>query len=251
MSGYTETEGIILKQTKIAAGRRMIVVFSKGYGKISAGTSISDGGKNRAALALRPFVYGRYQIRKSGDNYHINGCETIKSHYSLGDNVDKYLCASYGMEFTNKLLPEEAASPRLFMLFSDFLDMMERREKKHDTLLVAYQVKALAMSGSSPHIHSCVMCGSKDGLIGLSVEDGGSYCKSCSPSIAERGRLIYNKEFDIVNIIDFLTREPLAKLERLALDDGTLEWIKHFLKCYCDYHLGIGCLKSEECMFNL
>lgn len=250
MSGFTETEGIILKQTKIAGGRRMIVVFSKGYGKINAGTSISEGGKNRAALALRPFAYGKYQIRKSGDNYHINGCETIKSHYSLGDDVDKYFCASYGMEFTNKLLPEEAASPKLFMLFSEFLDMMEKREKKHETLLVAYQIKALAMSGSSPHIHSCVICGSEERLIGLSVEDGGSFCEKCSQLTGSRGRLIYNKEFDIVNIIDFLTQQPLEKLEKLALDDRTLEWLKAFLKSYCDYHLGINCLKSEECMFN-
>lgn len=61
---YAETEGIVLKQIKIPGGRRMLVIFTKRYGKISAGTYISEKGKNRAALALRPFTYGRYQIKR-------------------------------------------------------------------------------------------------------------------------------------------------------------------------------------------
>jgi DNA repair protein RecO (recombination protein O) len=229
----------------------MVVIFTKAFGKISAGTSIGEGGKNRAALALRPFVYGRYQIKKSGDKYHINGCETINSHFSLGDDVDKFLCASFAMEFTNKLLPEEASTPKLFILFSEFLDMMEKRTKKHETLLVAYQVKALAMSGSCPRLDSCVLCGSKENLVGLSVADGGSVCQECNSKDVSKEALIYTGEFGIISIINFLIEKPLLQLESLALDDKTLEWMKTFLKKYLDYHLGIGCLKSEECMYNL
>lgn len=245
---FTETEGIVLRQTKIASGRRMIVIFSKQRGKISAGTSINERGKNRAALALRPFVHGKYQIRKSGESYHINGCETISSHFSLGDDVDKYLCASYGMEFTSKLLPDEAPAPKLFVLFSEFLDMMEKREKKHETLLVAYQMKALSILGTSPQIKNCVLCGGEGDLQGFSVEEGGVICKACMESWEDKERLIYTAEFDIVNVIDFLVNRPLHAFEKLALDDKTLEWIKKILKSYIDCHLGISCLKSEECM---
>ncbi|MCF0141628.1 MAG: recombination protein O N-terminal domain-containing protein, partial [Mogibacterium sp.] len=39
------TEGIVLKQRKIAGNRRMITVFTRKYGKISAGTSINEKGK--------------------------------------------------------------------------------------------------------------------------------------------------------------------------------------------------------------
>ena len=60
------TEGIVLKQNKIANNRRMIVVFTKDYGKISAGTGLSERGRNRSALALRPFTYSEYEIFKIG-----------------------------------------------------------------------------------------------------------------------------------------------------------------------------------------
>lgn len=245
---FTETEGIVLRQTKIASGRRMIVIFSKKSGKISAGTSISEKGKNRAALALRPFVHGKYQIRKIGESYHINGCETISSHFSLGDDVDKYLCASYGMEFTSKLLPEEAPAPKLFVLFSEFLNMMEKREKKHETLLLAYQMKALSIMGFSPQVNNCVLCSGKDDLLGFSVEEGGAVCKDCMELSGIKEGLIYTSEFDIVNVINFLLNKPLYAFEKLALDDRTLEWVRKILRSYIDCHLGISCLKSEECM---
>jgi DNA repair protein RecO (recombination protein O) len=245
---YTETEGIVLKQTKIAGGRRMLVIFTKRYGKISAGTSISERGKNRAALALRPFTYGKYQINKTGDNYHVNGCETISSHYSIGEDIDKYLCASYGMEFTDKLLPEEAAAPKLFTLLAEFLTMMEKRTKKYETLLVAYQIKALALNGSSPQLDTCVMCGTGETLTGFSVANGGSVCESCRLSVDDKEQLIYDAGFDIVGVIKFLTQRPLSQLENLALDDGILEWLKRVLRSYIDYHLDINCLKSEEFM---
>ncbi|MGI6732970.1 MAG: DNA repair protein RecO [Anaerovoracaceae bacterium] len=245
---YAETEGIVLKQTKIANDRRMLVIFTKRYGKISAGTSISERRKGRSALALRPFAYGKYQINKSGDNYHINDCEIISSHFSLGDDIDKFFCASYGMEFTDKLLPEEAAAPKLFSLLREFLDMMEKRTKKYDTLLVAYLVKALALNGNSPLLDTCALCGSEENLTGFSVADGGTVCESCRLRADDKEQLIYEAGFDIVGVIQFLTQRPLSQLENLALDDGILEWIKRVLRSYIEYHLDIRCLKSEEFM---
>ena len=38
-----ETEGIVLKQIKTVGGRRMIVLLSARYGKISAGSGINEG----------------------------------------------------------------------------------------------------------------------------------------------------------------------------------------------------------------
>ena len=44
------TEGIVLRQRKIANNRRMIVLFTKRCGKLSAGTSINEKSRSRAAL---------------------------------------------------------------------------------------------------------------------------------------------------------------------------------------------------------
>ena len=57
----SETTGIILKQVKTVKGIRMLKVFTREFGKISAGTSMSEKGKSKSALAIRPFTLGNYQ----------------------------------------------------------------------------------------------------------------------------------------------------------------------------------------------
>ena len=73
----------------------MITVLTKRYGKISAGTSINEGGKNKSALALRPFSYGRYDIFKNKDNYNKKYNQKGRKKSSTGLILTlKLLCLS-------------------------------------------------------------------------------------------------------------------------------------------------------------
>ncbi len=116
----TDTEGIVLRQIKTSYGRRMILLFSKKYGKISAGTGIAEKGRNRSSLALRPFTYGRYELFKNRDSYNINSADAIKSYYKIGEDVDKYMYGSYVLEFTERILADEIPAPGMFSLLLDF-----------------------------------------------------------------------------------------------------------------------------------
>ena len=86
----TDTEGIVLRQVKALGGRRMISLFSKKFGKISVGTNMNEGGRNKSALSVRAFSYGRYELFKNRDNYNLNNGQVLKSYYSLGEDLDKY-----------------------------------------------------------------------------------------------------------------------------------------------------------------
>src|SRR5665647_137086 len=143
---YTDTEAVILRQIKTVNGRRMILLFSKKYGKISAGTLINEYGKNKSALSLRPFTYGRYELFKNKDSYNINGAEVIQSYYRIGENVDKYMNASYVLEFSDKILAEGDPSPAMFNLLTDFLTMMEQRKSAYETLVLGYICKSLTLA---------------------------------------------------------------------------------------------------------
>ena len=153
---YTDTEAIVLRQTKTAYGRRMVVLLTKKYGKISAGTSISERGKNKSSLALRPFTYGRYELFKGRDSFSINGAEAIESFYSIGEDIDKFAAASVALELTDRLVEEDQSVPAMFSLLLDFLTMLEGRKNGYGTLLAAFRIKALDLFGSGIRADSCV-----------------------------------------------------------------------------------------------
>ena len=245
---FTDTEGIIFKQVKTVNNRRMVLLFSKKYGKISAGTNISEKGKNKSSLAMRPFTYGRYELYKNRDSFHINGTEVIKSYYRIGEDVEKYMYCSYALEFTEKLLQEESPAPEIFGMILDFFDIMEKRSKKYASLILAYQIKVLQEAGSMPHINQCVLCGEKEEPALFSVRDGGTICKRCCLNIHDivNDTLIYTVNFGIINILRFILENPLKSFENLALDDEIQKQLSRIIKSYIAYHLDIGELKSES-----
>jgi len=245
---YTDTEGIVLKQTKIVNGRRIVVLFSKKYGKLSAGTNISEKGKNKSSLAMRPFTLGRYELNKGRDTYYINGAETLKSYYKIGENVDKYMNASYCLEFAGKLINEGQSAPQLFNLVVDLLGEMEKREKNHGTLVAAFEIKALSAIGYLPEVRKCVLCGSTDEPAYFSIKDGGIVCNHCikNNKFDDDDTLIYKISFGIVDVLKYFLDNPLSSLEKLRLDEEMLIKIRNMLKSYTEFYLNLGQLKSED-----
>ena len=242
---YTDCEALILRQVKTLNGRRMIVLFTEKYGKISAGTSISEKGKNKSALALRPFTYGRYELYKNKDNFNINGAETIDSFFSLGEDVDKYMAASYALELTDILIPEDQPAPGMLNLIREYLALLEKRKTNYDTLLVAFMLKTLTLVGTEPNLSSCQKCGRTEDLLYFSVPDGGLNCNACRASDQSPNPLIFEVSDGIINVMRYIKAHPLRSLDGLALPTESEMLLKQILKCYYSYHLGIENLKSE------
>lgn len=212
----TECEGLVIRETRILKGRRMILLFTDRFGMISAGTSVSERGKNRSALAIRRFTRGVYQLRRNRGSTSIIGGDILHSYYDLSLDYDKFASASLALEFTVKILPEEVPSPKIYELLVTFLEMLEKRKKSFDTLTAAYFVKVLKLSGVFPDAENF-----------------------------EYDELLSELDFGIVRILVYLAESPLGQLEKLALDEELAARLLRFVIRYSEYHLDIGVLKSD------
>ena len=239
---HVQTRGIILKQTKIMNDRRMLVMFSEEKGKISVASGYGASGRNKSALAYKPFTLGKYELYKGREIYSIDKAETLKSYFSIGEDVDKYMCGSYVLEFMDKLLEEEAPSPKLFLLLNEFFELIEKRPREYLFLVRAFQIKAIQLSGYMPELDRCVVCGRKEGPFVFGVEAGGVVCANCTKDIG----LIYKVDSGIIDKIKYIAANPLRKMGNLYLDEPSLSVISELIKRYIAYHMDIQNLKSEE-----
>ena len=243
---YTETEGIVLRQTRTAGGRRMITLLTKRYGKISAGTSINEGGKTRSALALRPFSYGRYDIYRNRENYNINGAEAVQSFFAIGENMERYMSACYVLELADRFLIEDQPSSACFSLLLDYLSEIENRTSAFGTLNIAFQLKLLNIAGVSPVLGSCVRCGQEKEPALFSVSEGGTVCKDCLSQNDDLNPLCFRLSGSLVNALSYMEKHPLQDLKKLALDTELEANARKIMKAYISHHLGISNLRSEE-----
>ena len=245
---YTETEGIILRQTKTVNGRRMVLLFSKKFGKISAGTGITEKGRSKAALAMRPFAYGRYEMFKNQDSFNIQSAEMKRSFFKIGEDVEKFMGSSYVLELSDKLLQEGAPNPRYFQLLLDFFEVMEKRDTDVNTLILAFEMKALQIFGVAPELNQCVTCGQKEGMVRFGIGQGGLLCENCMKNVTSKPNdsLIYELSFDIVDVLKYFSDCPLASFQKLVLAEEKQIVVKSLLREYLAYHLDLGILKSES-----
>lgn len=244
------TEGIVLKQNKIANNRRMIVLFTRDYGKITAGTNLSERGRNRSALALRPFCYSEYEIFKNREYYNINGAGIKRSFYSIGEDVDRFLIASRVIEYLNTTLEEGRPQPRTFELTLEFLETISETKDNYETLLYAYLVKNLGMQGIMPELNRCVDCGKTvadfEGPVYFSISGGGILCGECNEtekSIPDA--LIFRPHFDIVEVLKYMARRPLATFSKIRLKPDVQRELKRILSDYLAYYLNTDLLKGD------
>jgi DNA repair protein RecO (recombination protein O) len=211
-----ECEGIVLRQTKALKGRRMILLFTDGYGKVSAGTNISERGKGKSAIAVRPFTLGRYTLRRDRGYTNIVSAESVKSYYAIGEDYEKYVNASLVLEFAGRMLPEDAPAPELWAVTLAFMDMMKDRSRGRRTLTAAWLVKALDFAGVLPDAEHL-----------------------------ENEKLFYPLGFDKLEALAYLMENPMERMAALALDEAIADALIRALLRFAEQHLDIGNLKSE------
>ena len=242
------TEGIVLRQRKIAGNKRIVVIFTRKYGKLSAGTSINEKSRNKAALALRPFTFAEYELYKGRDTYSINSASARRSYYSIGEDLDRFMTASSFIGYLDKVTGEGEPAPALYDLSMEFLESVSRSSRSAETLLLAFIVKSLRLLGVSPELDCCVSCGRKPGETGImqfSVTAGGIICEECANMEKSEGNaLIYKPSFDIIDVFRYFQSKPLATFEKVILKDNVRGTIKHILSEYTDRYLGVDVLSS-------
>jgi DNA repair protein RecO (recombination protein O) len=80
------------------------------------------------------------------------------------------------------------------------------------------------------------------------IKEGGIVCENCLNKLKTNVNesLIYDANFGIIEVIDYILSHPLKKLENLALNEKTQEKLKLIIRNYIAYHLDIRELKSES-----
>ena len=234
----------------------MISIFTRQYGKISAGTSINEKSRSRSALALRPFTFAEYELFKGRDAYSINTASARRSYYSIGEDIDRFMTASSFIEYLDKVTADGEPAPALYDLALEFLDSVSKTAKSAETLLFAFIVRSLPILGVSPELDYCVNCGKpvrpadgskdvKNEFKSFSVTSGGVLCDECAnKEKTEGGALIYQPFFDIIDVFRYFRSKPLSTFEKAVLKDDVTATVRKILAEYTGRYLDADVLSK-------
>jgi DNA repair protein RecO (recombination protein O) len=227
MPGLYKDEGIVLRTIKLGESDRIVTLFTRSSGKVRAVAKGVRKTKSRFGGRLEPFTRVQLLIYQGRNLDTITSADIITSFDEIRTDLPRLLSAAAMVELVEKITPERERASNIYALLIAGLNSLANGGGS--SVVPAFMVKLLSVSGYHPQLHACAGCGNGVELIGFSAALGGAVCEDCAREDSTAVLL----SSDQVRMISVL----LASDFRSGGDPVAASELTGALKNYAEYHL--------------
>ncbi|MGH2756140.1 MAG: DNA repair protein RecO [Actinomycetota bacterium] len=177
MPGLYKDEGVVLKTIKLGEADRIVTLFTRESGKVRAVAKGIRKTKSRFGGRLEPFTRVQLLIYRGRNLDTITQADILDSFDPVRRDFTSLTSASAMAEMVEKITPEREGAFSTYALLIGGLRALAA--DKGGTVLPAFLIKLLSVSGYHPELRSCAGCGDQGPLGGFSPALGGAVCESC------------------------------------------------------------------------
>ncbi|MEZ5141080.1 MAG: DNA repair protein RecO [Acidimicrobiales bacterium] len=194
MSLYRD-EGVVLRSWKLGEADRIVVVLTRGHGKVRAVAKGVRKTRSRFGARLEPTAHTALQLYEGRELDVVTQAESIDHFRAVRDDLDRLTKAVAMLEAVDQLAQEREVNPRLYQMLVGALRSLEAADSA--LVVPAFFLKLLSAEGFQPEVNLCVGCGADDVDLGaFDLESGGTLCRSC-----RRGSALSAPALDLLQLI--------------------------------------------------
>jgi DNA repair protein RecO (recombination protein O) len=173
-------EALVLGTVDYGEADRLVTLFTRGAGKLTAFAAGARKSRRRFAGALEPCTWLRAQlVERQGSTLRLDGVDVVRAFAGLRSELSRIGRALYVVELCRELVREREPHPELFDLTGAWLGRLEEGGAG-PTSLIAFELEALSLAGLRPRFDSCSVC---SGDLGpeprFDAAHGGGVCQRC------------------------------------------------------------------------
>ncbi|HKE72386.1 MAG TPA: DNA repair protein RecO [Acidimicrobiales bacterium] len=167
--------GVVLRTYRLGEADRIVVVLTRGHGKVRAVAKGVRKTKSRFGGRLEPASHVDLLLYEGrGDLDIVSQAETVDHFRALRDDFDRVARAISMLEVADQLCQEREANARLYEMLVGALRTLAASDAP--MVVPGFFLKALALEGFRPEVDTCVACGSEGPLVSWALEEGGLRC---------------------------------------------------------------------------
>jgi DNA repair protein RecO (recombination protein O) len=227
MPGLYKDEGIVLRTIKLGEADRVVTFFTRDNGKVRAVAKGIRKTRSRFGGRLEPFTRVALLVYRGRNLDTITSADIVTSFKDVRTDYGRLMAAASLAELVEKVTPERERALTVYALLLAGLDALA-----HDagaTVVPAFLVKLLSVSGYHPQLRVCAGCGGARALGAFSPALGGAVCEGCWSECPDAFRLGRDR---LALLSDLLASD----FGRLAAPHVTAE-VTRALTLYAEYHL--------------
>jgi DNA repair protein RecO (recombination protein O) len=176
-----QTEGIILKQSKLGEFDKIVTVFTPEYGKVRAVAKGACRPRSKLGGNVEPLTCSLMLLAKGRNLDIITQSQTINGFLALKSDLWRMACGLYILELIDSFTVEGGENRPLFDLLLDVLQQLSEPDS-NETALRYFELHLLHYLGYRPQLRRCVDCDLplKPIVNFFSLSKGGLLCPHCN-----------------------------------------------------------------------
>jgi len=172
------TEALVVSVRDMGEADRVVMVFSREHGKLSAAAYGSRRPRSRLAGTVQSFAQVSVSLMPGRNLDTIGQCEVKRSFRELREDIVLMTYAAFLSELVTELWPERSPEPSAYDVLTFSFKLLSERNPRLVSLAAAWQL--LALAGFHPEYERCVVCGQLLTLPAFFDScAGGGVCPTC------------------------------------------------------------------------
>ena len=227
----------MLKRKDIGEADRLITLFTKQHGKLSASAKGVRKINSRRAGNLEILNHVKILLHQTKGLPIVTEAETVADFGQLKKDLKKLSLVYLVFELVDQFLSEEQENSAIFNLLKDTLEALEKSETQEKAKVFAtnFQFKFLLQVGYLPQLHNCVRCNQEiqPETNFLAPNLGGLVDKGCSREVL----LSRSLSVDAIKTLRFIEKKSILELYKLSLEKKLLKEVWDSLNFYTTFFL--------------
>jgi DNA repair protein RecO (recombination protein O) len=214
-----KTEGIVLKNMEYEEADKIVTIYTKDYGKITAIAKGVRKTKSKFGSSL-------------GRNIDIvSQTEILESFFSTSKEVIKFAFAANCVEVVNKLTEEREINIGLFNLLKEALHYL-RESNDPKLLTLSFKWQTMSILGYRPSLNNCCRCNKSvedQKEMYFNIREGGLVCNNCTAKDKEgcvKVSLYFNK------LVRKILITPLSTISNATIPDKKMKELEKITDLY-------------------
>lgn len=170
-------QAIVLRTYKLGEADRIVVLLTRGRGKVRAVAKGVRKTRSKFGSRLEPTSHIAVQLYEGRELDIVTQVESLDHFRAVRDDLDRLARASAMLEIADQLAQEGEVNPRLYQMLLGALRTLAGSDSP--LVVPAFFFKVLALEGYRPEVERCVLCGDEGPLVAYDVESGGLLCRTC------------------------------------------------------------------------
>ncbi|HVA74743.1 MAG TPA: DNA repair protein RecO [Acidimicrobiales bacterium] len=171
-------EGVVLRTHKLGEADRVVVLLTRGRGKIRAVAKGVRKTKSRFGARLEPPGHVNLLMYEGRDLHTINQAETVDHYRSLREDLERLTDAMAILESVDQVAQDGEPNPALFRMLTGALRALGEAPARPALLVGAFYWKLLALDGVAPLLDRCAVCDAgPEELVAFDFVEGGALCR--------------------------------------------------------------------------